>query len=114
MRVYTQSSNDIAPVAARRVGGDLIEIATAGTPDCNGNFWRRKARQPQDWSVYRQGRLQVAVAQRTQGAFVVGPTALDLDPEVEHDLGIEQHFHVTARIGADALDALALVTNDDF
>ena len=46
--------------------------------------------------------LQVAVAQRTQGAFVIGPTAFDLDPEVEHHLGVEHGFHVLARILADA------------
>ena len=57
--------------------------------------------------------LQVAVTQRTQCTLVVGPAALHLDPQVEHDLGVEQQLHVLARFGADAFDALALVANDD-
>src|SRR5688500_15659502 len=69
---------------------------------------------PQGTSVSQEPVLQVAVTQRTQGAFIVGPAALNLDPEVEHDLGVEQQLHVLACLGADALDPLALVANDDF
>jgi len=58
--------------------------------------------------------LQVAVTQGAQCALIIGPATLHLHPQVQHDLGIEQQFHVLARFGADALDALALVANDDF
>src|SRR5881394_4317286 len=69
---------------------------------------------PQGIIVDPENVLQVAVTQRTQRTLVIGPATLNLDPQVEHDLGVEQQLHVLARFGADTLDALALVANDDF
>ena len=41
------------------------------------------------------------------GALVIGPAALDLDPHLKEDLGVEQLFHLEAGFGADPLEALA-------
>src|SRR5690606_9608235 len=62
----------------------------------------------------RHVRLPVLVTQALQGALIVGPAALHLDPEIEHDFLLEHVLHVDPSRASNLLEATALVANDDF
>ncbi len=54
----------------------------------------------------------VTIPETTQGALVIGPARLDLDPQLQVHLVLEQPFHVEARFCTYGLDLLTLVADD--
>jgi hypothetical protein len=53
------------------------------------------------------GTRRSLVAEGFDAGLVVGPAGLDLDPDFQEHLGVEQLFQLLAGFGADALEALA-------
>src|SRR5476649_1858512 len=76
------------------VGASLLAISVCqSTRMLNFRASSRASSLPQGFiGVAEIWVLQVAITQRTQGAFVVGPAAFHFHPEVEHDLGVEQQL----------------------
>ena len=55
----------------------------------------------------------MGVTQTLQGTLVIRPATLDLDPQVQHDLGVEGALHLETRFTADVLDALTILADQD-
>src|SRR5690606_21662647 len=75
---------------------------------------RRCSNQAGSRPLAPSGLPRVVIAQGTQGAIVIGPAGLDLHPQIEHDAALDQVFDIAAGLGADALDALAVLADENF
>jgi hypothetical protein len=54
------------------------------------------------------------IPQALQGAFVIGPAGLDLDPKIEHYFGLKTPLHIFPGVATDSFQAIAILAYHNF